>query len=111
MKTLEMRLVWSYQGTGQPSDAFKRKHDTIFFFSKSKNSYFSDIGSSEPISDSSKSKYTREDEKGKYKEIRHKDGSIHRQYIRSHQRIRDVWEIPVINAMAKERLDLPHSKT
>ena len=103
-------IVWSYQGTGQPRNAFKRKHDTIFFYGKSKDSYFSDVGSSEPISDSSKSKYTREDEKGKYKEIRHKDGSIHRQYIRSHQRIRDVWEIPVINAMAKERLNYPTQK-
>ena len=103
-------IVWSYQGTGQPRNAFKRKHDIIFFYGKSKDSVFSDMGSSEPISDFSKSKYTREDQKGKYKEIRHKDGSIHRQYIRTHQRMRDVWEMPVINAMAKERTGSPDQK-
>ena len=103
-------IVWSYQGTAQPRNAFKRKHDTILFFGNSKDSFFSDVGSSEPISDFSKSKYTHEDEKGRYKEIRHKDGSIHRQYMRSHQRMRDVWEIPIINAMAKERLGYPTQK-
>lgn len=103
-------IVWSYQGTAEPANAFKRKHDTILFFGKSKNSFFSDLGSSEPISDASKSKYTQEDKNGKYKEIRHKDGSVHKQYMRSHQRIRDVWEIPIINAMAKERLGYPTQK-
>lgn len=103
-------IIWSYQGTGQPRNAFKRKHDTILFYAKSKDSFFSDDGSNEPISDFSKSKYTREDEKGRYKEIRHKDGSIHRQYMRTHQRMRDVWDIPIINAMAKERLDYPTQK-
>ena len=109
-KNFRNEIVWFYQGTGQPQNAFKRKHDNIFFYAKSKDSFFSDVDSSEPISDFSKSKYTHEDEKGKYKEIRHNDGSIHRQYIRSHQRMRDVWEIPIINAMAKERLGYPTQK-
>ena len=103
-------IVWSYQGTGQPQKAFKRKHDTILFYGKSKTVFFSDIDSSEPISDFSKSKYTLEDEKEKYKTIRHKNGNIFKQYIRSHQRMRDVWDIPIINAMAKERLGYPTQK-
>ena len=109
-KNFRNEIVWFYQGTGQPKNAFKRKHDIIFFYAKSGKSFFSDFDSSEPISDFSKSKYTHEDKKGKYKEIRHNDGSIHRQYIRSHQRMRDVWEIPIINAMAKERLGYPTQK-
>ena len=103
-------IIWSYQGTGQPKNAFKRKHDSLFFYAKSKDSFFSDTGSSEPISEFSKSKFTQEDDKGKYKEIRHKDGSVHRQYIRTHQRMRDVWDIPIINAMAKERVGYPTQK-
>ena len=109
-KNFRNEIVWSYQGTGQPKNAFKRKHDTLLFFAKSSKSYFSEEGSSEPISDFSKSKYTREDEKGRYKDIRHPDGSIHRQYIRSHQRMRDVWNMPIINAMAKERTGYPTQK-
>ena len=89
---------------------FKRKHDVILFYAKSSNSFFSDSGSSEPIKDFSKSKFTKSDEKGKYKEIRHPDGSIHRQYIRERQRMRDVWDISIINAMAKERTGYPTQK-
>ncbi|MCY4248674.1 MAG: site-specific DNA-methyltransferase, partial [Chloroflexi bacterium] len=100
-KQFRNEIVWSYQGTGQPKNAFKRKHDTILFYAKSAKSFFSEEGSREPISDFSKSKYTRQDEKGRYKDIRHPDGSIHRQYIREYQRMRDVWDIPIINAMAK----------
>ena len=109
-KQFRNEIVWSYQGTGQPKNAFKRKHDTILFYAKSAKSFFSEEGSREPISDFSKSKYTRQDEKGRYKDIRHPDGSIHRQYIREYQRMRDVWDIPIINAMAKERVGFPTQK-
>ncbi len=103
-------IIWSYQGTGESKRNFKRKHDVILFYAKSSNSFFSDSGSSEPIKDFSKSKFTKSDEKGKYKEIRHPDGSIHRQYIRERQRMRDVWDISIINAMAKERTGYPTQK-
>ena len=103
-------IVWSYQGTGQSKKGFKKKHDIIHFYIKTDKAYFSDEGSSEPISDFSKSKYKKEDEYGLYKEIRHSDNTIHKQYLRQFQRIRDVWELPVINAMAKERLGYPTQK-
>jgi len=103
-------IIWSYQGTGQPGNAFKRKHDIVLFYGRTRSSYFSEKGSSEPIGDFSKSKYTQKDEKGLYKNIRHPDGNVHKQYIRSHQRMRDVWEIPIINAMAKERTGYPTQK-
>ena len=109
-KNFRNEIVWLYQGTGQPKNAFKRKHDTLLFYAKSPKSFFSDEGSSEPISDFSKSKYTKHDGKGRYKDIRHPDGSVHRQYIRSHQRMRDVWDIPIINAMARERVGYPTQK-
>jgi len=103
-------IIWSYQGTADPQKHFKRKHDTILFYAKSEDSFFSETGSSENISDFSKSKFTKQDEKGFYKEIKHKNGKIYKQYLRQQQRMRDVWEIPIINAMAKERLDYPTQK-
>ena len=109
-KNFRNEIVWSYQGTGEPKKNFKKKHDIIFFYSKSLNNFFSDIGSSVSISDFSKSKFTKEDKKGKFKEIKHPDGSIHKQYIRENQRRRAVWEIPIINAMAKERIGYPTQK-
>ncbi len=104
-------IIWSYQGTANPRRTFKRKHDNILFYAKdSRLSYFSDAGSSEPVSDFSKSKYTQEDERGRFKTIRHPDGTIHKQYIRETQRMRDVWEMPILNAMAKERTGYPTQK-
>ena len=107
---LRNEIIWSYQGTGQSKKAFKKKHDTILFYTKSDDSYFSEVDSSEPVSEFSKSKFTKTDAEGKYKEIRHKDGFVHKQYLRENQRMRDVWEIPIINAMAKERLGYPTQK-
>ena len=109
-------IVWSYQGTANPKRYFKRKHDIIFFYVKYKDeAFFSDEGSSDAVSDFSKSKYTKQDESGWYKEIRHekkheKKGKIYKQYMREKQRCRDVWEIPIINAMSKERVGYPTQK-
>ncbi len=104
-------IVWSYQGTANPKKHFKRKHDIILLYAKDEERhFFSDEGSSEEISDFSKSKFTKEDENGKYKEIKHKDGKIYKQYLRDIQRCKDVWDIPIINAMSKERTGYPTQK-
>ena len=103
-------IVWGYQGTGEPKNFFKRKHDILLFYSKGENNFFDDDGSSEKISDFSKSKYTKTDDSGFFKEIRHSTGKIHKQYMRDKQRIRDVWDISIINSMAKERKGYPTQK-
>lgn len=103
-------IIWSYQGTGEPKKFFKRKHDTILFYSKSTDWFFNSSEAVEKISDFSKSKYTKQDEGGLYKEIRHKDGKVYKQYQKEDMRLRDVWDIPIINAMAGERLGYPTQK-
>lgn len=103
-------IIWSYQGTGEPKKFFKRKHDIIFFYSKAPDYFFNSNEAVEKISDFSKSKYTKQDEGGLYKEIRHKDGKIYKQYQKEEMRLRDVWDIPIINAMASERLGYPTQK-
>ena len=107
---LRNEVVWSYQGTGEPKNFFKRKHDILLFYSKGEDNFFDDDGSSEKISDFSKSKYTKTDDSGFFKEIRHSTGKIHKQYMRDKQRIRDVWDISIINSMAKERKGYPTQK-
>ncbi len=110
-KNFRNEIIWSYQGTANPKTHFKRKHDIILFYAKNaKAVFFDNLGSSEEISEFSKSKFTKADDNGKYKEIRHKDGSVHKQYMRNIQRCRDVWEMPIINAMAKERTGYPTQK-
>ncbi len=105
-------IVWNYQGTGEPKKAFKRKHDVIFYYSKNINSeyIFNEIYASEKISDFSKTKYNKKDENGFYKEIRHSDGKIYKQYMKETMRRRDVWDLPIINAQANERLNYTTQK-
>ena len=103
-------IIWSYQGTGEPKKFFKRKHDVILFYCKGQDYFFNSNEAVEKISDFSKSKYTKQDESGLYKEIRHKDGKIYKQYQKEEMRLRDVWDIPIINAMASERLGYPTQK-
>ncbi len=103
-------IIWSYQGTGEPQRKFKRKHDTILFYSKTNQYKFNADNTLESISDFSKTKYTEEDEKGRYKTIKHPDGKVFKQYIKGFMRMRDVWEIPIINVMAKERVGYPTQK-
>ncbi len=109
-KNFKNEIIWSYQGTGEPKSFFKRKHDNIYFYSKSNKYFFSDSDTKEDISDFSKTKFSKEDENGKYKEIKHPDGSVYKQYVRENMRMRDVWEIPLINVMAKERIGYPTQK-
>jgi len=105
-------IIWSYQGTGEPKKAYKRKHDNIFFYVKNISStyIFNESKAIEKVSDFSKSKYNKRDENGFYKEIRHKDGKVYKQYMKETMRMRDVWELPIINAQAKERLDYTTQK-
>jgi len=105
-------IIWSYQGTGEPKKAYKRKNDSIFFYSKSvDNHIFNEEKANEKISDFSKSKFNKEDENGiAYKDIKHKDGKVYRQFIKDEMRMRSVWEIPIINAQAHERLDFGTQK-
>ena len=104
-------IIWNYQGTGEPAKAYKRKHDNIFFYAKNIDAYiFNEDKASELISDFSKSKYNKRDENGAYKEIRHANGKVYRQYIKETMRMRDVWNIPIINAQAIERLNYTTQK-
>ena len=104
-------IIWNYQATGEPSKAYKRKHDNLYYYVKNAKSYiFNESNASENISDFSKSKYNKVDEKGAYKEIRHSDGKVYRQYIKETMRMRDVWNIPIINAQAIERINYSTQK-
>ena len=45
-------IIWNYQGTGEPSKAYKRKHDNLYYYVKNAKSYiFNESNASENISD------------------------------------------------------------
>ncbi|GAI54901.1 unnamed protein product, partial [marine sediment metagenome] len=86
-------IIWSYSGAGQSENQYKRKHDTIFFYSKSDEWNFNWKEVASPFTDKQIKKYTGKDENGKYKEYKHSDGKIHRKYLKDDDKLplTDVW--------------------
>lgn len=94
-------IIWWYKDpSGKTTSFYKRKHDNIYFYSKSENYYFDADSVRMPYSKGtikqaetgaiSFGRPTKINEKGKIRE--------------------DVWEIPIINSQAKERLGYPTQK-
>lgn len=105
-------IIWSYQGTGAPSKGFKHKHDIILYYGKTNKFYFNEITAGEPLGEKQKKKYTGVDKEGRlFKEYRHTDGSLKRQYWEEGKtmRMRDVWEISTIQSWI-EKLDYTTQK-
>lgn len=89
-------IIWRYTGNSVPSKCFPRKHDSIFFYSKS-NSYiinFEDV--LEPYSDLTMKRYNHTDENGrKYKVSALRNGKKEIIYAKEGKYPDDVWDIPV----------------
>ncbi len=108
-KNFRNEIIWHYSGTGRPKTKYKRKHDTILFYTKT-NKYTFNV-ETVPIKPKSIGKYGEVDSDGRrYKIYRNPDGTERSRSYMSPQPIDDVWEIPIINVMAKERLGYPTQK-
>lgn len=90
-------IVWWYETGGIPREDFSRKHDIIFRYTKSKTWVFNADQVMEPRSD----------------EVLRRIATGNLSATRSTGQVRhpsDVFKIPSINAMAKERLGYPTQK-
>ena len=74
-------IAWCYQGTGKTVTQYKRKHDTLLFYSKSSEWIFNAKAVGTPFGEKQKKKFSGKDENGYYKEYRHSDGKIYRKYL------------------------------
>jgi site-specific DNA-methyltransferase (adenine-specific) len=90
-------IIWSYETGGIPRNDFSRKHDVIFRYTKSKEWTFNANEVMEPRSD----------------EVLRRIATGNPSATRSTGQVRhpsDVFRIPSINAMAKERQGYPTQK-
>jgi len=90
-------IIWWYETGGIPLSDFSRKHDVIFRYTKSKDWTFNANEVMEPRSD----------------EVLRRIATGNLSATRSTGQVRhpsDVFKIPTINAMAKERLGYPTQK-
>jgi site-specific DNA-methyltransferase (adenine-specific) len=93
-------IIWHYTGGGRAKRYFSRKHDVILFYTKSDNYTFNLDAIREPYKKSSG--YARSgiiSATGK-KYFPHPDGTP----------VDDVWGIPMLNPMSKERTGYPTQK-
>ena len=82
-------LVWSYDFGGRPKDRFARKHDNIFWFAKGKKWTFN---------------------ADKIERLPYKSGMVSAEKKAKGKLPTDVWEMPIINTMSKERTGYPTQK-
>lgn len=104
-------IVWSYKRYTAVSSKFQRLHDTILFYSKSNtktfNPLYKEYGTKSGIKDS----HYKQDENGKwFRWQKRKSQEPYKVYLSEGVRLGDVWQIPLINASAKERLGYPTQK-
>ncbi|MBI4242753.1 MAG: site-specific DNA-methyltransferase [Planctomycetes bacterium] len=101
-KNLLNEIIWWYHDpAGTVRDRFKKKHDTIFFYSKKVDAHNFNL-------DAVRTPY----KEGTVRQAKHKTISFGR-ITKTHPLGKvpeDVWEIPFINSQAKERLGYPTQK-
>jgi len=104
-------IIWSYKRYTSASNRFQRLHDIILFYGKTAKSTWYDsrekYGSKSGKADS----HYKLDEEGRWFRWQKRKGKDpYKIYLSEGRRIGDVWEIPHINASAKERIGYPTQK-
>ncbi|MDR1562311.1 MAG: site-specific DNA-methyltransferase [Dysgonamonadaceae bacterium] len=104
-------IIWSYRRYTAVSKKYQNLHDTIFWYTKG-NSYTFNEDREEYGENSGKlDSHYKQDEDGKwYRWQKRKNMEPYKIYLSEGKRSGDVWEIPIINASAKERIGYPTQK-
>lgn len=99
-------IVWCYTGAGKAKNRFPRKHDCIYFFSKTDECVFDDRYIRLPYKKSNmcagKTSFSTLDEEERQKRLIELDNKG--------KLPEDWWNIPIINSMSKERTGYPTQK-
>jgi len=111
VKNFRNEIIWCYSTSGRGKREFSKKHDTIFFYSKTKDYFWNDKAAKVPYSDEYINSHFRDkDEKGKVCRKRFDAGKWRIYYPDEGAIPNDWWEMPYVNSMAKERLGYPTQK-
>lgn len=104
-------IIWYYSTLGRPKDRFALKHDNIFYYGKSANTFFNEKDARIPYSQQYIDSHFRDrDEQGKQCRRRFDAGKWRVYYPDEGMIPNDVWEIPYENSMSKERVNYATQK-
>lgn len=104
-------IIWYYSTLGRPKDRFALKHDTIFYYGKTQNTYFNEIGAKVPYTQQYIDSHFRDvDDSGRKCRKRFDAGKWRVYYPDEGMIPNDVWEIPYENSMSKNRVNYATQK-
>lgn len=104
-------IIWSYSTLGRPVDRFAQKHDSIFVYGKTNNTFFNVDDAKIPYStEYIKSHFKDIDENGKQCRKKFDAGKWRTYYPDQGMIPNDVWDIPYENSMSLNRLNYPTQK-
>lgn len=89
-------IIWRYTGNSVPTKSFPKKHDTIFFYTKSEDYSIKFDNILEPYSELTLKRYNHIDENGKKYKISALNGIPEIVYAKEGKFPDSVWDIPVI---------------
>ena len=105
-------IIWHYKRYTAVSNQFQRLHDTILFYAKTRNNKYNVMYDKYGDKSGKRDSHYKLDEDGRwFRWQKRKDKEPYKVYL-SEKGVRfgDVWQIPLINASAKERLGYPTQK-
>ncbi len=98
-------IIWSYKRYTAASNRFQRLHDVIFYYSKSESTIFNVIRDEYGDKSGKADSHYKQDEDGRwFRWQKRKDKEPYKIFLSEGRRVGDVWDIPIINASAKERM-------
>ena len=104
-------IVWSYKRYTAKSNKFQSLHDTIFWYSKTNNYKFNETREEYGEKSGKMDNHYKQDEDGNWYRLQKRKGEEpYKIYLSEGKRVGDVWDLPIINASAKERIGYPTQK-
>jgi DNA modification methylase len=104
-------IIWSYKRYTAVSKKFQSLHDTIFWYSKKNDYQFNEMREAYGEKSGKMDSHYKQDEDGRwYRMQKRKNAEPYKVYLSEGKRTGDVWELPIINASAKERIGYPTQK-
>ena len=103
-------IVWCYTGGTDRKTSYPRKHDSIFFYTKSDTYTFNPPFIA--FAESTVKRFNKIDEGGRYKENKLADGRVTKTYMKEDGKLcPDFWlDVPIVNRTYTESIGYPTQK-
>lgn len=103
-------VIWKYFGPNSGNKNYPKKHDTIYFYTKSDAYYFDIDAIHVDYDEKAIRRYDKIDDHGRrYKIYNNSDGTIKKAYM-NEGKPTEVFEIPFVQGTSSERINYPTQK-